>query len=264
MYKASRPHSGNRRRWLPWFLALSTATILPEASFANPMNDVIEHIERSTGENPTATIIWLHGLGADGHDFEPIVPELDLPADTPVRFIFPHAPKQPVTINGGMVMRAWYDLTGTEFARREDAAGVMRSAQLIEKLIQREIERGIPSTRIFLAGFSQGGAIALQTGLRYPQPLAGILALSTYLPLADRLSSEAHASNRAVPIFMAHGLYDPVVPFALGDHSFQVLQENGYNIEWHSYPMPHSVHPDEIRDIGAWLRLRLAATNTNN
>ena len=261
MYKESHSNNKYRRRWLPWFLALSTATILLETGFANPMNDVIEHIERGTGENPNATIIWLHGLGADGHDFEPIVPELDLPADTPVRFIFPHAPKQPVTINGGMVMRAWYDLTGTEFARGEDATGVMRSAQLVEQLIAREIERGIPSTRIFLAGFSQGGAIALHTGVRYPQPLAGILALSTYLPLADRLTTEAQEANRTVPIFMAHGLYDPVVPFALGDHSFQILQENGYNIEWHSYPMPHSVNPDEIRDIGAWLRQRLAATN---
>ena len=223
------------------------------------MPAVIEHIERTTGPDPDVTIIWLHGLGADGHDFEPIVPELDLPAAPAIRFIFPHAPMQPVTVNGGMVMRAWYDITGLEMARNEDAAGITRSAELVAGLIEREVGRGIHSDHIFLAGFSQGGAIALYTGLRYAEPLAGLIALSTYLPLAKHIPGEAHASNKGIPIFMAHGSFDPVVPLPLGDHSHQWLQAHDYDVEWHTYPMQHSVSPDEIRDLAEWLRRRLAA-----
>lgn len=217
----------------------------------------LEYVERAIGSEPSNCVIWLHGLGADGYDFEPLVPELDLPAETAVRFIFPHAPRQPVTINGGMVMRAWYDITGTEMIRQEDEAGIRRSAAAIQDLIRKENARGIATGNIILAGFSQGGAIALHTGLRYPESLAGILALSTYLPLSARLEREAQAANQSTPIFMAHGLYDPVIPLILAESSRKRLQQAGYNVEWHTYPMPHAVSPDEIRDISHWFRQRL-------
>ncbi len=219
--------------------------------------DNLEFVERVIGSEPRHAVIWLHGLGADGYDFEPLVPELNLPADKPVRFLFPHAPRQPVTINGGMVMRAWYDITGTEMVRHEDDAGIRRSAAAVRNLIANENARGIPTDRIILAGFSQGGAIALHTGLRHPESLAGILALSTYLPLSAQLEAEAHAANRATPIFMAHGLYDPVIPLILAESSRTRLQEAGYSVQWHSYPMPHAVSPQEIRDISHWFRDRL-------
>ncbi len=217
----------------------------------------LEFVERATGAEPGSSVIWLHGLGADGYDFEALVPELNLPAEKPVRFIFPHAPRQPVTINGGMVMRAWYDITGTEMIRQEDDAGIRRSAASIHHLIHQENARGIAAGNIILAGFSQGGAIALHTGLRYPESLAGILALSTYLPLSAQLEPEAHAANQSTPIFMAHGLYDPVIPLILAESSRTKLQQAGYNVEWHSYPMPHAVSPQEIHDISRWLRQRL-------
>lgn len=217
---------------------------------------MLETIELETGANPTATVIWMHGLGADGNDFVPVVPELRLGADPAVRFVFPHAPMQPVTINNGYVMRAWYDVSQGDLegnSRKADEAGVRRSQQAIEQLIGREIERGIPAARIVVAGFSQGGAIALQTGLRYPERLAGVMALSTYLPLAEHLPQEAASANTATPLLIAHGTTDPVVPCAMGRHSATMLEQLGYHVEWHEYPMPHSVCAEEIADISAWL-----------
>ena len=221
------------------------------------MAELLDAIEIETAPNPATSVIWLHGLGADGNDFVPIVRELELP-HAPIRFVFPHAPMQPVTINNGMVMRAWYDVLGADLARREDARGVRASQALVEALIAREKERGTPARRIMLAGFSQGGAIALQTGLRHPERLAGIMALSAYVPIAESLEAEAHAANRDVPIFMAHGLYDPIIPVAAARRSRELLQRLGYPVEWHEYPMPHSVAPPELDDIGAWLARTLA------
>jgi phospholipase/carboxylesterase len=217
------------------------------------MNEALETLEIETAPDPTAAVIWLHGLGADGHDFEPVVGELDLPR-APIRFVFPHAPMQPVTINGGMVMRAWYDILNVDLARREDAAGVRASQKLVERLIARERVRGIAAGRIVLAGFSQGGAIALQTGLRHGERLAGIMALSTYLPIADSLAAEAHPANRDVPIFFAHGRQDPVIPLARAEASRATLESLGWRVEWHVYSMPHAVCAQEIADIGEWLR----------
>ncbi len=219
------------------------------------MEKPLEAIEIETAPNPNASVIWLHGLGADGNDFVPVVPELGLVGKA-VRFVFPHAPMQPVTINFGMVMRAWYDIADAAI-RREDAAGVEASRGHVEALIAREQGRGIPDSRIVLAGFSQGGAIALHTGLRHEGRLAGILALSCYLPLADRLPGEASALNRDVPIFMGHGLADPIVPFARAVESRDFLQQLGYPVDWHEYPMPHSVCLEEITAIGAWLARRV-------
>jgi len=202
-----------------------------------------------------ASIILLHGLGADGHDFEPIVPELPLPAGLRARFVFPHAPVQSVTINYGHVMPAWYDVYGDG---RQDADGIRVSQGRIEALIARERARGVSTRRIVLAGFSQGGAIALQTGLRHPERLAGILALSTYLPLAETLGAEANPANRDVPIFMAHGTEDPVIPLQRAAISRDQLRKLGHQVEWHEYPMPHAVCPEEIADVGAWLGRVLA------
>jgi phospholipase/carboxylesterase len=215
---------------------------------------VLQTVELETGRSPTAAVMWLHGLGADGHDFEPIVPELDLPDALAVRFVFPHAPMQAVTINGGAVMRAWYDVYALEGQRREDAAGVRASQSKVEELIAREKTRGIPAARLVLAGFSQGGAIALQTGLRHGERLAGIMALSTYLPVASTLAAEASAANRAVPIFMAHGLDDPLIPIERAAMSRRQLEAAGYAIEWHEYPMAHAVCMEEIADVSAWLQ----------
>jgi phospholipase/carboxylesterase len=219
---------------------------------------VLETLELETGPSPKAAVIWLHGLGADGHDFEPIVPELDLPDALAVRFVFPHAPMQPVTINGGMVMRAWYDVRHDAGARREDEPGVRASQQRIEALIAREKARGVPASRLVLAGFSQGGAMALHTGVRHGERLAGIMALSCFLPLADRVAAEGSATNRDVPIFLAHGTHDPVIPLARARQAHEALTRLGYPVEWHEYPMPHAVCDAEIRDIGAWLTRRLA------
>jgi phospholipase/carboxylesterase len=206
-------------------------------------------IEIETGPRPDVAVIWLHGLGADGHDFEPIVPELEL--SRPVRFIFPHAPVRPVTINNGMRMRAWYDIF--QFGGGpEDEAGLRASEGLLGELISQEKKRGIAASRIVLAGFSQGGAIVLQAGLRYPERLGGIMALSTYLPLQDKLT-EAHAANRDVPIFMAHGEYDDIIPLRRAEQSRDLLVKNGYAIDWHTYPMPHSVCPEEIGHISKFL-----------
>ena len=215
----------------------------------------LETLEIETAPNPVASIIWLHGLGADGNDFAPLADEIDLPIG--VRYIFPHAPMMPVSINGGYVMRAWYDISDAAI-RREDEAGVRASQQSVEVLLAREKSRGIGASRIVLAGFSQGGAIALQAGLRHGERLAGIMALSTYVPLADRLKAEANPANFGVPIFMAHGSADPMIPLARAQASRDLLLEQGYALEWSEYRMPHSVCPQEIADIGVWLGRVLA------
>ena len=212
----------------------------------------MEAIEIETGPRPERAVIWLHGLGADGHDFEPVVPELRLPAKLPVRFIFPHAPQRPVTINMGMRMRAWYDILqlggGTE-----DEAGIRESQGLLEKLIAEQKRNGIPARRIVLAGFSQGGAIVLQTALRHPERLGGAMALSTYLPLQDKLEKERNPMNNDLPVFMAHGQYDNMIPMFRAAQSRDALQALGYAVEWHDYQMPHSVCPEELADIAAFL-----------
>lgn len=214
---------------------------------------MLDYIQRDLGDDQQFAVIWLHGLGADGHDFEPVVPELNLPSNTGARFIFPHAPERPVTINGGMVMRAWYDILNMEIAREIDQTGIDTSVQQIEELINGEIDGGRRSDRILLAGFSQGGAIALQAGLFFDKPLLGILALSTYLPIPERFNGDGSQANMTVPIFMGHGTHDPVVPMQLGRQSYEFLHGRGHPIEWHTYPMQHSVNMDEIRDIGAWM-----------
>jgi phospholipase/carboxylesterase len=215
---------------------------------------MLETIEIDTAPDPKFAVIWLHGLGADGNDFVPMVDQFKIAGFPTIRFIFPNAPTMPVTVNNGYVMRAWYDILGIDLTRREDEAGVHKSQKLLEELITAQIERGIRASRIMLAGFSQGCAMTLQTGLRYPEKLAGLLCLSGYLPLASSLSSERSAANRDVPIFMAHGLGDMVVPFQRATESRNLLQELGYKIDWHEYLMPHSVHPQEIIDIGVWMQ----------
>ena len=219
------------------------------------MSDLLQSIVLDTGPNPQTSIIWLHGLGADGHDFEPVANELRLPA--PVRYIFPHAPMRAVTINGGFVMRAWYDIAEMDIAAKPDEAGIRDSQAQVEALIRRENERGIPSGRIFLAGFSQGGAVALHTALRQSQPLAGVLALSTYLPLSALAAQEMLPGTRTTPVFMAHGRSDTVVPAALGRASADALTTLGYRVDWHEYPMAHSVCEAELRDLERWLAARM-------
>ena len=218
----------------------------------------LETIEIETGPKPTATIIVLHGLGADGNDFVPVARELDLAKIGPVRFVFPHAPTMPVTINGGYVMRAWYDILGTDLVKREDEAGLRSSRLAIDALIAKEVARGIPASRTVLMGFSQGCAMALMTGLRHAERLAGIIGLSGYLPLAATTAAERHAANKDVPIFLAHGKVDPVVPLARAVASRDALKALGYTPEWHEYPMPHAVAPEEIADINRWLLKVLA------
>lgn len=224
------------------------------------MSQTFDGIETTTGSPPEFAIIWLHGLGADGGDFAPIVPQLvrkDWPA---IRFVFPHAPVRPVTINGGMSMRAWYDILGMSIEQRQDEAGVRESIAIVDALIEREVERGIARENIFVAGFSQGGAIALAAGVRHSQSLAGVIALSTYLPLVEQTANEARSANQSLPIFMAHGSLDPVVPQALGERSAAHLRQLGYRIEWHSYPMQHSVSEAEINDLADWLGQQLKPT----
>lgn len=216
------------------------------------MSLTLETVERETAPEPAASVVWLHGLGADGYDFDPIVPALRLPGGPEVRYVFPHAPVRPVTINGGAEMRAWYDIVTLQRGAHEDEAGIRESAAGVAALIRREAERGIPAHRVVLAGFSQGGAVALHAGLRYPEKLAGIIGLSTYLPLRAA-ASEFHAANRETPIFMAHGTLDPVVPAVLGEESARLLAESGYEVEFKSYTMPHSVCPEEVEDIRRWM-----------
>ncbi|MGE5097890.1 MAG: alpha/beta hydrolase [Betaproteobacteria bacterium] len=221
--------------------------------------ELLDHIELVTGAEPQATIIWMHGLGADGWDFVPIVRELPLPQDLPLRFIFPHAPERPVTINNGYVMRAWYDIAMNDIARLPDERGIRESQLAVERLIARERDRGIDTTRIVLAGFSQGGAIALQTGLRHPNRLGGIVALSTYLTLEDSLDAEASSANRVTPIFMAHGTEDQVIPLQLGEVSRASLERRGYSVEWHTWPMPHAVCAEEIESVAQFLARAVGA-----
>ncbi|KAF1697163.1 alpha/beta hydrolase [Pseudoxanthomonas koreensis] len=218
---------------------------------------LLECVEQETGPAPAWTVLWLHGLGADGHDFAPIVPELVRPRWPALRFVFPHAPVRPVTINGGMRMRAWYDITGMDFASRADAAGVEESIVQVEALLAREVERGTPPSRLLLAGFSQGGAIALATGLRRREPLAGLVALSTYLPGGVAAASARDPNAVAQPVFFAHGDSDPVIPVQYGQASAQMLERVGFDVAWHRYPMAHQVCAEEIADLGAWLDRRL-------
>lgn len=232
----------------------------PVEAYGKPVKDPQAPIEIETSANPEFAVIWMHGLGADGSDFVSVVPELGL-GDTPaVRFVFPHAPEIPVTCNGGYVMRAWYDIMSLEPGSRQvDEAGIVQSRQMIRTLIARENQRGIPSRRIFLAGFSQGGAIAYTAALTHPETLAGVIALSTYLPSQRLLAEEAGEANRATPIFAAHGTADDVVSMQLGLQARDYLKQGGYPLEWHEYPMPHTICLEEIELIGEWLRARMAA-----
>jgi len=217
------------------------------------MTSILPAVELETGAHPTASVVLLHGLGADGNDFVPIVEQMQLPSALRVRFVFPHAPVRPVTINNGFPMRAWYDIYAADLANRADVLGVKQSQAALEALISREEERGVAANRIVVAGFSQGGAIALYAGLRHPQRLGGIVALSTYLPLPDRLAAEAAPANRDLPIFMAHGTMDQVVRFEWGESTRRMLDAAGYSVEWHTYPMPHSVVWEEVLAIRAFL-----------
>ena len=221
------------------------------------MTTELECVEVATGPQPTACVIWMHGLGADGYDFVPIVKELDVNSIAGlaggVRFVFPHAPQRPVTINGGMVMRAWYDIKMADLVRIEDDAGLRQAQSQCETLIAREVRRGTPASRIVLAGFSQGGAVTLQTGLRHREALAGLMVLSSYLPLAASVAAEMSTANRHVPIFMAHGTHDPVIDLARAAHSREQLSGLGYAVEWHEYPMEHSMCVEEIQDVRDWL-----------
>jgi len=216
-------------------------------------SNTLTAIEITTGINPSHSVIWMHGLGADGNDFAPIVQMLDLPTGIPLRFVFPHAPLRAVSINGGLRMRAWYDIKYTNLNKSEDESGLRTSEQAIAALIKQENQRGIASKKIVLAGFSQGGAMVLQTSLRYPEKLAGMMVLSAYLPLANTALQEAHFANRETPIFMAHGELDPIVPIDLAIASRQHLRAGHYAVEWHQYPMAHSVCDQELADISKWL-----------
>jgi phospholipase/carboxylesterase len=216
-----------------------------------------DRIEIDTASQPNAAVIWLHGLGADGNDFVPVVPALDL-RGLALRFVFPHAPMRAVTINAGYVMRAWYDILGLELDRREDESGVRDSGRVVEGLVASELQRGIPASRVVLAGFSQGGAIALHAGLRARERIAGIMALSCYVPIAGTLAAEGSPANRDVPIFLAHGTLDPVVPYQAGVRSRQLLESLGYAVAWHEYSIEHTVSLEEIADIATWLRRVLA------
>ncbi len=220
--------------------------------------DLLETIETQTGPDPRWSIVWLHGLGADGHDFAPIVPELVRAHWPALRFVFPHAPVRAVTINAGMRMRAWYDIRDADLANRADSEGVDASIAQVGALLDREHARGIPASRTFLAGFSQGGAVTLAAGLRRPEPLAGLIALSAYLPMSEARAAESlHAHANTQPVFMAHGSGDPVVPLQAGQWSAAVLQRLGFTVDWHAYPMPHSVCAEEIGALGDWLQRRL-------
>ena len=220
---------------------------------------MLETVEQETGASPQWSIIWLHGLGADGHDFAPIVPELVRPQWPAIRFVFPHAPKRAVTINNGMPMRAWYDIVSMDFRSRADATGVAESVAQVEALIAREQERGIALDHIVLIGFSQGGAITLATGLQRREKLAGLGALSTYLPEVDAAAAQLVEGANTQPVFMAHGTGDPVIPVQVAEHSMQVLKQLGFAMEWHRYPMAHQVCGEEIHALGDWLQARFAA-----
>jgi len=215
--------------------------------------EILEHVEVVTGADPVATVIWMHGLGADGWDFLPIVREMPLPEDMPLRFIFPHAVERSVTINNGHVMRAWYDIAMNDIARLPDERGIRESQAEVGRLVARERDRGMPPERIVLAGFSQGGAMSLQVGLRHAERLAGIVCLSGYLLLEDSLDKEASGANRLTPILMCHGTQDPVIPLQLAEASRAALERRGYRVQWHAWPMPHSVCAEEVMAITEFL-----------
>lgn len=236
---------------------LSAVTIRRVTLFWEGIVDIPESVELSSGDRPEGTVIWLHGLGADGHDFEPIVPEFRLDGHADIRFIFPHAPVRPVTINGGTPMRAWYDVVSLDRAGPQDEPGIRDSASSLRRLIEREHERGIEYGRVVLAGFSQGGAIAMHTALRFPERLAGLMALSTWLPLESTIEREvirnAHAQPRDLPVLMAHGSFDPMLPIGVGQHARDIMRKAGFEVQWHDYPMAHAVCADEIAEIRKWL-----------
>ncbi len=225
----------------------------------NDTNALLDAVELQTGDAPTWSVVWLHGLGADGHDFEPIVPQLVRPDWPAIRFVFPHAPVRAVTINNGVRMRAWYDIKDFDLANRADEAGVDASILQVEALVAREVARGVPRSRILLAGFSQGGAVALAAGLRSAEPFAGLAALSTYLPSAHKAEATLAPGAASQPVFMAHGSQDPVVPYAAGEQSAALLRKLGFAVDWHRYPMAHAVCAEEIADLGDWMDRRLCA-----
>jgi len=231
-------------------LILALLVSLPTTADTKTMLETVE----ISPANADASVIWLHGLGADGYDFEPIVPALALPKSSAVRFIFPHAPTRAVTINNGMVMRAWYDIAAADLGSQQDAEGIHVSQSQIIELIENEIERGIAPERIVIAGFSQGGAVAVQTALRFHKKLAGVMMLSTYVPLSDTLEGERNTVNASIPVFYGHGENDDIIPISFAKASRDQLTQLGYEVEWHSYVMPHGVLPEEIDDIGFWLR----------
>ncbi len=216
-------------------------------------SELLDCVEINPEADPAYVVIWLHGLGADGHDFEAIVPELHLPESLPIRYVFPHAPTRPVTINMGMVMRAWYDILEMDVSRKVDVDNIVESSMLLRNLIQRELDAGMPSEKILLAGFSQGGAIVLHTALRYEKPLAGLLALSTYLPTVDSLGSARNDANGKIPIMMAHGQHDPMIPIVNAENTRAALINLNYTVQWHAYPMEHQVCMEEIQAIRAWM-----------
>ncbi|MEN4938468.1 dienelactone hydrolase family protein [Stenotrophomonas sp. TWI273] len=220
---------------------------------------MLDTVENETGADPQWSVLWLHGLGADGHDFAPIVPELVRPHWPAIRFVFPHAPVQPITINNGVPMRAWYDIVSMDFRSRADSAGVDASIVELELLIEREVARGIPAERILLAGFSQGGAVILSALLRRTRPLAGLIALSTYLPDPAKAAAARVADAISVPVFMAHGTQDPVIPVAIAEHTAQTLSALGLPVQWHTYTMAHQVCAEELQALGDWLEARFAA-----
>ncbi len=224
---------------------------------------MLETVEHQTGNNPSWTILWLHGLGADGNDFVPLIPELIRPGWPALRFVFPHAPVRKITINNGYAMRAWYDIISLDFSqKREDDAGVLQSIEQVNELIAREHQRGIAASNVLLAGFSQGGAIALAAGLRRTHAVAGIIALSTYLPMAESIAEQITPTGRRTPIFMAHGSQDNVVPIAAGKHSLARLQQLQVDVQWHDYPMPHSLCAEEVVDLANWLALRFGLSDS--
>ena len=219
--------------------------------------EIPDTVEVGGGEKPDGTVIWLHGLGADGHDFEPIVAELDLDKQADLRFVFPHAPVRPVTINGGIPMRAWYDVMSLDRSGPQDEAGIRDSAETLKRLIEREHDRGVDYDRVVLAGFSQGGAIAMHTAMRFPEKLAGLMALSTWMPLEATIDGEVMQSPesqpRDLPVLMAHGSFDPMLPIAVGQHARDIMQKAGFNVQWHEFPMAHAVCAEEIAEIRRWL-----------
>jgi phospholipase/carboxylesterase len=217
----------------------------------------LPYVEVNPKSNAKATVIWLHGLGDSGNGFAPIVPDLKLPDELGIRFVFPHAPTRPVTINNGMSMRAWYDITSLDFTNRADSQGVKESSALVADLIEKEIAQGIPADKIVLAGFSQGGVIALNLGTRYEKTLAGIMSMSSYMSEPEKLSGEAHAANKNTPVLVAHGTHDDVVPIFMGNAAFKVLESNGYKVTWHEYPMQHNVCMQQLHDISSWLQEKL-------